>query len=77
MNSDPPLTPQITMPGRCACVSVTMDYWPNPPTVTSFAWPLPSSSKRMSCMNVLISSREPSCPSKLQFSNTHDLQLLI
>lgn len=52
------------MLGRCACVFVTMGCWPSPPTVTSSAWPRPSSSKKMSCMNASRSSRGPSCPFK-------------
>lgn len=58
-------SPQTTTPGRCACVSAITDFWPSPPTATSSAWPLPSSSKKTSCANASTSSREPSCPSEL------------
>lgn len=62
---------QIIMLGRCACVFVTIGCWPSPPTETSSAFPLPSSSKKMSCMNVPRSSRGPSCPFKSQCSSLH------
>lgn len=53
---------QTMTPGRSVCAFATTDCWPSPPTVTSFALPRPSSSKRTRFTSASTSSREPSCP---------------